>query len=408
MLLFATIMMSILALLGSSMMSAVEAKVDLERANAKALRAELMTSSALEYSLRNLAISAMWAGTNGAWITLEGSGRYKVDRIDSGLEKGKARLDIFGEYLEASAQYRADVVIEDHREAWMDKALVMLGADLELVNATIAGGLLFVDDPAGVLDWDPIAQDWVASSLPSGATVTDTNWSMASGGVSTWGSQGGSEYFNSMRQQYTEPVKMPAWNLDSYLLGGTDRMITTDTTIRNLTLDKTLVIVAPPGATIDIKQSTLCGGVVVWHESDYDPRAGSRNTLRVSSSQIGGGVLGIHPDIGIVAPGANLTHYNNSHPVKGLVHLQATGHFDNLTAIGPVFLTDGELTTFGMSTMFNNLSITLPLGFWDGDPLPGLIGVDGDTTSGGSSGGGEGSARVVAFWPVYADWNISS
>ncbi|HEX9792810.1 MAG TPA: hypothetical protein VGC54_02395 [Planctomycetota bacterium] len=389
-----------LALLGAGLLRSAALQLELGRLTADSLRVEITVDSGLAYSLRQLALDSAWSGTGEDWVQIPASGRFQVVRLDDGSDASRVHLCLFAEYLEATARYEVEVTAttKDAGDAWIGKALVTLGSDFMINNADITGGMLIVDDPAGVLDFDPLSGTWGPSALTSTAQIDDNNWALWSGRIETWGAEYGSGYFNSFRDQMSAPARMPVWDLDAYLVPGADRMVTTETDFNGLVTDQTLVVVAAPGAQIRITNCQIGGGLVVWHEPGFDPRQGPRNTLRINNAELGGSDRGIHPGLGIVAPGARMTHYNNSHPLEGLVHLQSADKINNVTIHGALIVTDGAATDLV------NLDVELPAWLWNSnDPFPGLSygGVAAGGTAPLAEPTGTGMARVDRFWPVF-------
>ena len=372
---------STVVLLLSSFTMQVRDSIATTRGSNSTLTAEFMAGSALEYAIMQLSLDQGWDGSD--WIDLGQGESFRVTRTDDGSDPSQVQLVLDGISGAAESRLGATVDASDSTGGILENAAVAIfGGDFDINNADIRGGdLVVVDDPRGVLDYDPVAEDWVPSAIAPGS-IDDNNWTIWGGEVVTYGEEGGSPYLNQNRSIATSPVEMVAWDMDQYLVPGPDRIITSQTHINNFSTDKTVVFVVPPGAEIKLNNADLLGGVVVYTEPDFDPRGAPRNEISIDNVRLGGGDGGIRSNIGVIAPGAHARNYNNAHPILGLTHVHSAHQFNNFTSEGPVFVSNGPVR-------FNNCDMTLPDDFWLNSDFPGMM---------GGGGGGGSDPEVIALW----------
>lgn len=338
-----------------------------------ALRADLACESALQHTIRRISDDPDWFGTEGRELAIESDSGFTVERLDDGLDRRNITVLLSG--MSGGSTVKREARLEYKRGGlgvWAGKGLVTMGGDLDINNVEFHSDVLWVDTTDGVLDYDPLTGEWIEPSVSLEFGVKDNNWTIEDGQFYSYGDEGGSDYLNENRTLLSRPVQVPVWNLEEYLIPGPDRLITTDTTFNNFHTDKTLVIVPEPGEEIVFNNAVAEGGIVIYTPPNYDPREPATNTFSVNNFVVGGGEKGIHPKIGIIAPRAACTHFNNDHPdTNGLVFVHSMpAKINNTEVTGPIHVVNGDVA-------LNNFTSYMPEDFWEGFleyPIPGLDG----------------------------------
>jgi hypothetical protein len=323
-LLLVLILSGLFASLALGFRASTTAQLETTRLSIGELHADLALQSGLEHAQRRLTLDPDWQGMNqplyymnsSSFLVKEEAGTY---RIQGDRDLAHAELSV---QLQAEAQSGIG-----------DKALVALGGAVSLEGVHITGELVLADAPGSVLDWEMNAEgngSWVPGGasayedfLLTGTHITDTLWKFTD--TTYLG-------FQTDEQKRTEPVRMPAWDLDTWLIPGNDRVIFQDVTLlEHQTLHKTAVFRLKEGETLSLKHCRLLGGVVIWAPKTYELRQDSRNTVQVESCHIGNGAL---PHVGLLAPAAKVKTEGGGSQYHGLCFWNALDDLKSSQIIG--------------------------------------------------------------------------
>ncbi len=125
---------------------------------------------------------------------------------------------------------------------------------------------------------------------------------------------------------------MPAWNLDSWLIPGEDRIIFEGVTLlENQTLHETAVFRLNEGETLSLNHCQLLGGVVIWAPKTQGLRQEPRNTIKIKSCHIGNGAL---PHVSLLAPAAEIKTEGGGSQYHGLCFWNALDDLKNSQIVG--------------------------------------------------------------------------
>lgn len=364
--LVALLLISLLSLTASSFSLGSGSTLDVARDEAAGLQAELLAESGLAYCMRQLVLDPDWQGTGQQSIQLGSAGSFTGQVLGEGPEGGLL-LQVTGVdgVTRSTLQSEIDLGSGGPSALLKDCGLITYGGDLDMNNVQVnAGGILVVDEEDGVHDWSAAFEDWMQPPI-SDPTILANNVDV-SGTLYTY-----EDPLNGItadeRVTLSDPVRTPKWNMDSFLVPGPDVMITTSSSISNLTTTKTLVVNVPAGTHISLNKCNLKGGLVIYSEDTYTPRSEPRNTLSWKSTNIGSATpAGVVPNLGVFAPSAHVTHSNNQTEGYGLFLIHSAGHLNNLT------IQSGALMILNYIDQLNNIQIDYDEDMWT-DELQGLF-----------------------------------
>ncbi len=382
--LVALLLISLLSLTASSFSLGSGSALDVARDEAAGLQAELLAESGLAYCMRQLVLDPDWQGTGQQSIQLGSAGSFTGQVLGEGPEGGLL-LQVTGVdgVTRSTLQSEIDLGSGGPSALLKDCGLITYGGDLDMNNVQVnAGGILVVDEEDGVHDWSAAFEDWMQPPI-SDPTILANNVDV-SGTLYTY-----EDPLNGItadeRVTLSDPVRTPKWNMDSFLVPGPDVMITTSSSISNLTTTKTLVVNVPAGTHISLNKCNLKGGLVIYSEDTYTPRSEPRNTLSWKSTNIGSATsAGVVPNLGVFAPAAHVTHSNNQTQGYGLFLIHSAGHLNNLT------IQSGALMILNYIDQLNNIQIDYDEDMWT-DELQGLFDF------------GASSPRVLSIQEYYPD-----
>jgi len=364
--LFALVLTGIVATLAASFGSSIRLQIKVASNAAEELKSDLATQSGLEFSQRQLLLDPNWQGTGVSGIDLDGI-HFDVGRVDSG---GLTTLNITGQADSGISKIIAEFTNSTGLST-SDKALLFLGSDFDITSMLIKGDLLLPDSLGVVSDWlyDPLTGS--GSWVPGGPDQIGSmwiQWSQVTGSLFKytdnvyigWGTD---------EQIIDQTVRMPAWNLDSYLVPQSGVTIFDHVdTISQTIVNDLAVFILDPGQTLTINQCQLLGGVVVYCEPEYDLRSGPRNTVHFSSCQIG--TSGSSSRIGLLAPGAKVT----TDPFVGGGQVHGFSFWNSGEGIRSVLI-NGQLVVVNKLTDFANAQVVFNPNLLNNEP-EGIIMAD--------------------------------
>jgi len=364
---------SLLALLAGSFGESVRAQVQNAREVNASLESELAAQSGLEFALRRLLWDPTWQGTLDP-VQIGNGASFRVLRSDPGDDYAihTAQLEIVAN--DGTSEYRLATAVEvTPGDPLRNKAITALGNKVRYHNLDVHGDMILVDARDKVWDWSPALQDWVPAGphLPAKSQLSSVDV------VGTlYKYQENSSYLHSGQERtWSRDLRMPAWSLDAYLVPDpSDRKIYhRPAELSGITLNKTAVVILEPGDNLVLDDARLLGGLIVHVPALADLRLGPAVTITLkNSNEIGTGVHGIHPNIGLIAPGAMLQGNTG-----------ATTKMDGFTFLGSTNTTvhldvDGMLILVNEVKNLNDAEITFdkkvaenpPMGITFSGPIP--------------------------------------
>ena len=297
----------LIAQLALSAGSSTESQLQVARNSTSSVRAEFSAQSGLKYAVNQLIQNPYWEGTNGEFVGLTDEQGFAIEvtfEEDDAYAGTKAVIRSTGQSGEGLHTLRMEAII-DTGSSLGDAAAVFLSSDIELTQGKLNGDILIPDitgaiedylldengNPTWTLNEDTLGDLDVGTTnaIKTVRQFTDTNHFKGSSTI----------------ELETEPYRMPAWDLDGYIEPDSSRLILDGvTSLDGLSTSQTVVVILDEGETLTVNNSNLHGGLVVWAPPTYNLRDGARNTVSVTSSNIG---TGSDPHIGLMAPAAAIS-----------------------------------------------------------------------------------------------------
>jgi hypothetical protein len=286
---------SALAYLSLSSFSSIESKVAIQRQQTDSVRAELAAQAGIEHAKMMILANQSWAGTDD-WVNL-GTSTFQVtttvagENIEVAVEgrSGDGKRVLTMEYQVRGAESEMEGV-----GCWI------LTSNIDMSKCHFNTNLFVADQAGAVYDYKldelgnqiwTLNTDNLGSTLISNTMVNHTAYQFSE-----------SDWFKGSYNKVImdDPFYMPSWNLDSYLIPGSDRIILYGVEeLSEVNFQDTVVVVLDPGDTFNVNDCNLHGGLVVYVEPDWDLRSGKRNTVSIDKSLIGSPSS---PGIGVIAP----------------------------------------------------------------------------------------------------------
>lgn len=312
------------------------------------LRSDLAAQSGLEFAQRRLLLEPSWAGTGPAGVELGDGVNFRVEV--TGLT-GSKEVRVSGTHGDAKMNLTATVEAGGGAAtATCNKALVFLGERLLMSHAQILGDMLVADQLGVVDDWINFPGTGGAWTAGGPAQLREFRLSNVHLPNKTLFHYAAVDYGlrRGDQMRITGRVKMPAWDLSTYLLPDPDTLIIDDEIhIAHLHTTKTLVLVADVGAELHIENSHIDGGVVLWCERTWDLRGPVRNKLRIENCIIGPST---HTTTAVIAPAAEVTIENDQ--LAGFCFLGTVKQFANTHLNGQLIVVQ-ELNLENARVVFN-------------------------------------------------------
>ena len=292
----------LIAQLALSAGSSTESQLQVARNSTFSLRAEFSAQSGLDYAVTQLTQDPYWEGTEGDWVTLTENQSFSVIvtlEEDDAFAGTKAVIRSTGRSGDGEQTLRMEAVV-DTGSSMGDAAGVFLSSDIELTRGNLNGDILIPDVVGAIEDYlldESGVPTWTLNEDPLGDLEVGTT-----NAIKTVRQFTETNHFkgNSTIEVESSPYRMPAWDLDGYTEPDASRMILENvTTLDGLNTGQTVVVILDAGETLDVTDCNLHGGLVVWAPPTYNLRDGARNTVTVTSSNIG---TGADPHIGLMAP----------------------------------------------------------------------------------------------------------
>jgi len=305
------------------------------------VRAEFSAESGLAYAQKRLMNDPYWEGTDDTWIEFSGEQSFKIAitfEEDDAFAGTKAVIRSTGRSSEGEHTLRMEAIIDTGGTAG-DAAGVFLSADIEMTQGKLNGDVL-IPDVVGAIEDYFLDEDgnptWELNEDPLGTLAVDTT-----NAIKTVRQFTETQHFkgNSSIELEDSPYKMPAWDLDAYTEPSDSRMILDGvTSLSGLNTSQTVVVLLDEGDTLTVTDCTLHGGLVVWAPSEYNLRSGARNSVTVSSSNIG---TGSDPHIGLMAPAAEVSGSGGGLNFHGLCFWNSIDGLDSAHITGALVVVNG-------------------------------------------------------------------
>jgi len=309
-LLLVILITGLLAAASLSSLAQINAVSETTRSEASTLEHELLAESAISYGRTRLARNLNWVGTNGTPVDLGNGGTFEIaaEEVSPGADDGIFNLIATGLSADGKLELEADVQVDAGTIPDADLALVFLGDDIDVSDSFIFGGILITDKIGVVDDWafDENGVGFHAQGGPYGPFDIDFAGTVSTGDLYKYTDQsygmGNDEY------KISAQVQMPEYDLDEYLIPGPDRIIYYyENNMKNVSHEETAVFVLYPGHTLSLDGCEFPGGVVIYVDKEFDPRSVDINKILLKhQTTIGGGVGGVDPYLGLIAPGAEI------------------------------------------------------------------------------------------------------
>jgi len=333
---------SLLATLAASYGTTVEDAIDVQRDEARILRAEFAAESGVEYARRQLLLDKNWTGTDLAGLTLpDGETRFIVSAGQVGDLGGGTTLhglEVQGIYDDSHAKLGGQMSVTPGTSNDSELAMIFLGENFKQTHGMVYGDVLLTDRANKVDDWVFNAQG-VGNYQAGGASVDGATTFICTGiDGTTYKYRDDLPDYQWLGPEVviTENTKAPTWDLDDYLTPGPGKVIFDHVT--NVTgeyYEETAVFILDPGQKLVLKGCNFAGGVVVYCPTDYDLRQGYRNLIVLKDQTcIGGGEQGAEPNLGLVAPGGKVKNDFNGTWMCGFHFVNEVGSLKYATILG--------------------------------------------------------------------------
>lgn len=345
-LLLVILISGLLATLTASYSGTLEDRMDVQRDEASALRAEFAAESGLEYAQRRLLLDSGWTGTGESGITLsDGMTYFMIEAAadpDSPYGANVHALAVDGQYGDSRAQLGSAVQVFAGEAGTSELALIFLGEDFKQTHGMVYGDVLITDRAAKVDDWIFDAEG--VGGYQQGGAQNDGSTQFVCTGVDgtlyKYRDDVGDYQWLGTETVITENSLAPAWDLEEFLVPGEGKIIFDGVTRLNWEYyEETAVFILEPGQKLTLNGCTFAGGVVVYCPKDYDLRQGYRNMVMLKNNTcIGGGDGGVEPNIGLIAPGGKLKNDGHGAWMCGFHFVNEVGNFKFADILGQMVI----------------------------------------------------------------------
>ena len=337
-LLIVLVTMSALSMFALAATDNTRSMIEVSAAERLKARAEAAADSALAFADKQLALDENWGGSG--WVSMADDSRFRVVR-QLAMNPDARHYIIEAENNDAVVRLYAKFTVDKYEAPVLQHALATLGGSVDMQNVHLTGDLLVVDTQAGVKDYSDMTGEWETRDTGGDPLIDSVNNTIDGNLMSYTGEVPGIAYTGDNVQMFG-PVINPRWDLDPYLTASPDRIITTQTNFKKVVTDKTVVVVAPMGASVNFTQCDISGGVVVWSPPDWPQRGPAYNNINWSACEFGTpsttpGSTGI----GLLAPGSELNHGRNTTIGHGLFAFHSVDTLNNADLTGSLWVTNG-------------------------------------------------------------------
>jgi len=345
-LLLVILITGLIATVTASFSGSVDDRMDVQRDESAALRAEFAAESGLEYAQRRLLLDSSWSGTGPNGLTLSDGKTYFM--ISAAADPGSAYganvhvLEVEGEYDESKAQLGGAVQVHAGEAGDSELALIFLGEDFKQTHGMIYGDALVTDKANMVNDWVFDAEG--NGSYQAGGAAADGDTKFICTGIdgTLYKYDPDAEDYQWLGQEVviTDNSQAPSWDLDDWIEPGEGKVIFDGVTSMSWEYyDETAIFILDEGETLTLRGCTFAGGLVVYCPKDYDLRQGYRNLIKLKQDTcIGGGDGGVEPNIGLIAPGGKIKNDGNGTWMCGFHFVNEVGNMKFSDIIGQLVI----------------------------------------------------------------------
>jgi len=320
-LLLALAFTGLLILFAASMSGSARSQLESKRDESEALRAEMASESGLEFARRQLALNTEWNGTAGDGVELSNGSRFTVavkSLVNAGSGATDATFAVTGFSGAGVHKFSSVVRVAPDRSGVPPYAMLFLGNNFTMTNGTVLGDVFLADRAHKVNDWlfDAYGDGYYADSNgPEQDGKKSFNGTGVDGTVYKYRDDLDDYQWLGKEVIVENNINMPSWDLDELAVPGPGKVILTNPhnvsskiwSMDGLVYEETVVINLLNKQTVTMTNCNFKGGLVVLCPENYDIRSGSRNLVHLKKgTTIGGGSKGAAPNIGLIAPGANL------------------------------------------------------------------------------------------------------
>lgn len=300
-------LMGLLSITAISFAGSAEDGIQIQRDGHESLRAEFAAETGLDFALRRMQIAPRWTGTPEEGMTLPDGSVVHVEVLSDDFANGgnAVSLRISGESGQGLVRLGAELDVDTGLGGNADVAMAVLGNEFYMRDGIVRGDVLLTDAVNKLSMWNWDTEQWEIGGYGEmeGYEFDDA---IVDGEVFKYST----EVYNvgAPEHRISAPVRAPKIDLDSYAVPGPGKVIYYgENNLKNVSHNETVVFVLNENHTISLDNCYFPGGVVVHCPKDYDTLGMYRNKILVKhGTLIGGGDGGVHPHIGLIAPGCEV------------------------------------------------------------------------------------------------------
>ncbi len=304
--LLALLFTGLMATLAASFGNSTTLQRSVSRDAASGLHAEFAAESGLAYAQRQLSLDPEWQGTGPNGVGMSDGTHFTVTRTSG---KSGVHILIDGQSTDGLSQLEAELEVNPGGSGTDDKAFVSYGEETELEHCHINGDALLTDEVGMVEDWFNNADGTGYYRLggPEEIEEIEIEFPDVSGTLYKFTDQ---TYLGccGSEQKLLDPVRIPAWNLESWLVPQPGVQIFTDTyEIRNQHFDDVVVLVYTGSGEeedeeVELRNCQFNAGIVIYTPLDTNLREEGEDELEfeIRNCHVGSAASG--STVGVLAP----------------------------------------------------------------------------------------------------------
>lgn len=301
------ILMGLLGITALSFAGSAEDALEIQRDGHESLRAEFAAETGLDFAMRRMQMAPRWTGTGEDGMTLPDGSVVRVEVLSDEFEAGGngVSLRISGASGQGLVQLGADLDVDTGLGGNAEVAMAILGNEFHMEDGIVRGDVLLTDVENKLNMWNWDTEQWELAGYSAIEGYYFDN-AVVDGELFKYST---TDYnVNATEHRISAPVRAPKVDLDSYAVPGAGKVIYYgENNLRNVSHEETVVFVLDENHTVSLDNCYFPGGVVVHAPKDYDLLGMYRNKILVKhGTRIGGGDGGVHPYIGLIAPGCEV------------------------------------------------------------------------------------------------------
>ena len=301
------VLMGLLSITAISFAGSAEDHIEIQRDGQESLRAEFAAETGLDFALRRMQMAPRWTGTDQAGMTLPDGSVFHVEVLDDEFEQGgnAAALRITGESGQGLFRLGADLDVDTGWGGDAEVAMAILGNEFNMQGGIVRGDVLLTDAEDKLSMWNWNTEQWEIGGY---GTIEGYDFDGASVDGTLYKYSNIDYNVNAPEHRISAPVRAPKIDLDSYAVPGAGKVIYYGShNLKDVAHNETVVFVLNENQTVSLDDCYFPGGVVVHCPKDYNLLGMYRNKILVKhGTRIGGGDGGVHPYIGLIAPGCEV------------------------------------------------------------------------------------------------------